>query len=52
MKKLKVEYRCERDEAIAINTELETLNKSLMFRVYALQEQFAAEIVDFEHHKK
>ena len=51
-RELKVEYRRERDEAIAINTKLETLNKSLMFRVYELQEQLAAEVVDFEHHKK
>ncbi|EEY98980.1 hypothetical protein E8L98_13565 [Vibrio cholerae] len=51
-RELKVEYRRERDEAIAINTELETLNKSLMFRVYELQEQLSAEVVEFEHHKK
>ncbi|WP_442807065.1 hypothetical protein [Vibrio bivalvicida] len=50
-KELKVEYRRERDEAIAINTELETLNKSLMFRVYELQEQLAAEVVEFEHNR-
>ncbi|EJB8690715.1 hypothetical protein C1S99_18425 [Vibrio parahaemolyticus] len=51
-KELKVEYRRERDEAIAINTKLETINKSLMFRVYELQEQLSAEVVEFEHHKK
>ncbi|HHC6480852.1 TPA: hypothetical protein ACN34M_003676 [Vibrio parahaemolyticus] len=51
-RELKVEYRRERDEAIAINTELETLNKSLMFRVFELQEQLSAEVVEFEHHKK
>ncbi|EOK5755740.1 hypothetical protein ACM6XL_002686 [Vibrio vulnificus] len=51
-RELKVEYRRERDEAIAINTELETLNKSLMFRVYELQEQLSAEVVEFEHRKK
>ncbi|HCM0920488.1 TPA: hypothetical protein N2828_003429 [Vibrio parahaemolyticus] len=51
-RELKVEYRWERDEALAINTELETLNKSLMFRVYELQEQLSAEVVEFEHHKK
>jgi len=51
-KELKVEYRRERDEALAINTKLETINKSLMFRVYELQEQLSAEVVEFEHHKK
>lgn len=51
-RELKVEYRRERDEANAINTELETLNKSLMFRVYELQEQLSAEVLEFEHHKK
>jgi hypothetical protein len=51
-KELKIEYRRERDEALAINTKLETLNKSLMFRVYELQEQLSAEVVEFEHHKK
>ncbi|HGF7478901.1 TPA: hypothetical protein AB5B17_003211 [Vibrio mimicus] len=51
-RELKVEYRRERDEALAINTELETLNKSLMFRVFELQEQLSAEVVEFEHHKK
>ncbi|EJB8454168.1 hypothetical protein MW332_003995 [Vibrio parahaemolyticus] len=50
-KELKVEYRRERDEAIAINTELEILNKSLMFRVYELQEQLSAEVVEYEHYK-
>ncbi len=50
-KELKNDYRRERDEAIAINTELEILNKSLMFRVYELQEQLAAEVVELEHHK-
>ncbi len=50
-KELKIEYRRERDEALAINTKLETLNKSLMFRVYELQEQLSAEVVEFEHHK-
>ncbi|EPP2131810.1 hypothetical protein ACUNB4_004705 [Vibrio alginolyticus] len=51
-RELKNEYRWERDEALAINTKLETLNKSLMFRVYELQEQLSAEVVEFEHHKK
>ncbi|AGU58600.1 hypothetical protein [Vibrio anguillarum] len=51
-KELKIEYRRERDEALAINTKLETLNKSLMFRVYDLQEQLSAEVVELEHHKK
>ncbi|MGI3022767.1 hypothetical protein ACRTDP_21950 [Vibrio alginolyticus] len=51
-KELKEEYRRERDEALAINTELETLNKSLMFRIYELQEQISAEVAEYEHHKK
>ncbi|MCV6039105.1 hypothetical protein OFP00_39095, partial [Escherichia coli] len=51
-KELKEEYRRERDEALAINTELETLNKSLMFRIYELQEQLSAEVAEYEHHKK
>lgn len=51
-KELKVGYRRERDEALAINTTLETLNKSLMFRIYELQEQLSAEVVEYEHHKK
>ncbi|HAS3630048.1 hypothetical protein [Vibrio cholerae] len=51
-KELKNQYRWERDEALAINTKVETLNKSLMFRVYELQEQISAEVVEFEHHKK
>ncbi|MEZ8361515.1 hypothetical protein AB6C94_10050 [Vibrio splendidus] len=50
-KELKVEYRRERDEAIAINSELETLNKSLMFRVFELQDQLSSEVMEFEHHK-
>ena len=50
-KELKNEYRRERDEAVAINTELEILNKSLMFRVYELQEQLSAEVVEFDSHK-
>lgn len=51
-KELKVGYRRERDEALAINTALETLNKSLMFRIYELQEQLSAEVVEYKHHKK
>lgn len=51
-RELKVEYRRERDEAIAINTKLETLNKSLMFRVYELQQELVADVVEFEHIKK
>ncbi|MFA0331338.1 hypothetical protein AB4526_20000 [Vibrio cyclitrophicus] len=51
-KELKEEYRRERNEALAINTELETLNKSLMFRIYELQEPLSAEIAEYEHHKK
>jgi hypothetical protein len=51
-RELKVEYRRERDEALAINDKLEVLNKSLMFRVYELQLELAGEVVEYEHHKK
>jgi hypothetical protein len=49
---LKDAYRKERDEALAINDELESLNKSLMFRVYELQREIESELVEYEHHKK
>lgn len=38
-KRLKEQYRTERDNAIVIQKELETLNSTLMFRVYELQEE-------------
>lgn len=38
-KRLKEQYRKERDNAIVIQKELETLNSTLMFRVYELQEE-------------
>ncbi|MAW98107.1 MAG: hypothetical protein CMN72_00355 [Sphingomonas sp.] len=38
-KRLKEQYRTERDEAKLIQKELETLNSSLMFRLHELQEE-------------
>lgn len=49
---LKEDYRKELDEALATNEKLEVLNKSLMFRVYELQEELAGEVVEYEHNKK
>ncbi|EOG9063295.1 hypothetical protein ACLK5F_004094 [Vibrio fluvialis] len=49
---LKEDYRKELDEALATNDKLEVLNKSLMFRVYELQEELAGEVVEYEHNKK
>lgn len=49
---LKKEYRKERNELLAINDELEVLNKSLMFRVYELQQEIEGELIEYEHHKK
>lgn len=37
--RLKEKYRSERDNAVAIQKELELLNSSLMFRLYELQEE-------------
>ncbi|EPI3549109.1 hypothetical protein [Vibrio caribbeanicus] len=48
---LKEGYRIERDEAIAINNKLETLNKSLMFRVYELQQELTDSIAEYEGYK-
>jgi DNA repair ATPase RecN len=49
---LKEDYRKELDEALTINDKLEVLNKSLMFRVYELQQEITDEVVEYEHHKK
>lgn len=49
---LKEDYRKERNELLAINDELEVLNKSLMFRVYELQQEIEGELIEYEHHKK
>lgn len=49
---LKEDYRREKDELIAINDELEKLNKSLMFRVFELQQELANNVVEYEHHTK
>lgn len=38
-KRLKEQYRFERDNAVVIQKELEQLNSALMFRVYELQEE-------------
>ncbi|HGO5303691.1 TPA: hypothetical protein ACK21Z_004521 [Vibrio harveyi] len=49
---LKEGYRTERDEALATNDELEVLNKSLMFRVYELQQELTDSIAKYEGYKK
>lgn len=49
---LKESYRAERDEALAINDELEVLNKSLMFRVYELQQELTDSVAEYENYKK
>jgi hypothetical protein len=49
---LKEGYRAERDEALAINDELEALNKSLMFRVYELQQELTDSVAEYEDYKK
>ncbi|MDE9383457.1 hypothetical protein PZ937_21965 [Vibrio alginolyticus] len=49
---LKEGYRTERDEALAINDELEALNKSLMFRVYELQQELTDSVAEYEEYKK
>ncbi|MFB1072531.1 hypothetical protein [Vibrio diabolicus] len=51
-RELKGDYRRERDEALAINTELEILNKSLMFRVFELQQELAPQVVEITSSKK
>lgn len=48
---LKEDYRKERNELLAINDELEVLNKSLMFRVYELQQEIEGELVEYESYK-
>jgi len=49
---LKTKYRKERDEAIMIQKELETLNSTLMFRVYELQEKLRSNnIIELSHSK-
>ncbi|MCV5639818.1 hypothetical protein OFN49_33560, partial [Escherichia coli] len=49
---LKEAYRTERDEALATNDELEVLNKSLMFRVYELQQELTDSVAEYEGYKK
>ncbi|EKF9518580.1 TPA: hypothetical protein ACGGS8_003027 [Vibrio cholerae] len=49
---LKEGYRTERDEALAINDGLEALNKSLMFRVYELQQELTDSVAKYEGYKK
>lgn len=49
---LKEGYRTERDEALAINDGLEALNKSLMFRVYELQQELTDSVAEYEDYKK
>ncbi|HBK3326026.1 TPA: hypothetical protein KDX74_003605 [Vibrio parahaemolyticus] len=49
---LKEDYRAERDEALAINDELEALNKSLMFRVFELQQELTDSVAEYESYKK
>ncbi|MDE1243429.1 MULTISPECIES: hypothetical protein [Vibrio] len=49
---LKEGYRIERDEALAINDGLEALNKSLMFRVYELQQELPDSVAEYEDYKK
>ncbi|EJE8579504.1 hypothetical protein M5219_002388 [Vibrio vulnificus] len=49
---LKDAYRKERDEVIIINDQLEALNKSLMFRVYELQQQQTDSVIEYEHYRK
>ncbi|RYU56044.1 hypothetical protein ERW51_16515 [Aliivibrio finisterrensis] len=49
---LKDTYRKERDEVIIINDQLETLNKSLMFRIYELQQQLTDSVAEYEHYRK
>lgn len=49
---LKEGYRTERDEALATNDELEVLNKSLMFRVYELQQELTDSVAEYEGYKK
>ncbi|WP_234917376.1 hypothetical protein, partial [Vibrio anguillarum] len=49
---LKEAYHRERDEALATNDELEALNKSLMFRVYELQQELTDSVAEYESYKK
>ncbi|ELQ2335673.1 hypothetical protein QTG64_004417 [Vibrio vulnificus] len=49
---LKEAYRMERDEVLATNDELEVLNKSLMFRVYELQQELTNSVAEYEGYKK
>ena len=49
---LKKKYRKEKDEAMMIQKELETLNSTLMFRVYELQEKLRSNnIIELSHNK-
>ncbi len=49
---LKEGYLKERNEYLAINDKLEALNKSLMFRVYELQQELTDSIAEYEDYKK
>ncbi|MFW1429729.1 hypothetical protein ACEV94_02280 [Vibrio parahaemolyticus] len=51
-KELKDKYRKELNDVKKINKELETLNKSLMFRVYELQEEFGERVYEIADRKK
>ncbi|HFQ5440680.1 TPA: hypothetical protein ACGUPU_001705 [Vibrio vulnificus] len=51
-KELKDKYRKELNDVKKINEELETLNKSLMFRVYELQEEFGERVYEIVDRKK
>ncbi|MCK8077654.1 hypothetical protein MSG34_15930 [Vibrio sp. 1CM2L] len=51
-KELKDKYRKELNDVKNINKELETLNKSLMFRVYDLQEEFGERVYEIAERKK
>ncbi|HCE1261403.1 TPA: hypothetical protein NJ132_000382 [Vibrio parahaemolyticus] len=51
-KELKDKYRKELNDVKKINKELETLNKSLMFRVYELQEEFGERVYEIAERKK
>lgn len=51
-KGLKDKYRKELNDVKTINEELEKLNKSLMFRVYELQEEFGERVYEIAERKK
>lgn len=51
-KNLKKKYANERDDLKEQNKILEGLNKSLMFRVYELQEEFGERVYEVSGHRK